>query len=87
MSDRTQLLNAGGGPGALEAALAVQRLAGGRFHVAPPSERDGFVHRPAAEAEPFGLATPERFSLPAAGHEPAPCLAHSELLSSTHPLS
>jgi sulfide:quinone oxidoreductase len=64
MSDRSQLLIAGGGPGALEAALAVQRLAGERFHITLLSERDEFVYRPVAVAEPFGLASPERFSLP-----------------------
>jgi sulfide:quinone oxidoreductase len=63
MPDRSELLIVGGGPAALEAALAVQRLAGERIHVTLLSDRDAFVYRPVAVAEPFGLATPERFSL------------------------
>jgi sulfide:quinone oxidoreductase len=63
MPDRSELLIVGGGPAALEAALAVQRLAGERIHITLLSDRDEFVYRPVAVAEPFGLATPERFSL------------------------
>ena len=58
-----QLLIAGGGPAALEGALAVQRLAGDRVDITLLSDRDEFVYRPLAVAEPFGLATPQRFSL------------------------
>src|SRR3954463_2218592 len=64
MPDRTHLLIAGGGPAALEAALAVRRLAGERFQITLLSNRDEFVYRPVSVAEPFGLLTPERFSLP-----------------------
>ena len=63
MPDRTHLLVAGGGPAALEAALAVQRLAGERVQITLLSDRDDFVYRPVAVAEPFGFGTPERFSL------------------------
>jgi sulfide:quinone oxidoreductase len=63
MPDRSELLIAGGGPAALEGALAIQRLAGERIHVTLLSDRDDFVYRPVAVAEPFGLAPPERFSL------------------------
>src|SRR3954453_9393630 len=58
-----QLLIAGGGPAALEGALAVQRLAGELVDITLLSDRDDFASGPLAVAEPFGLATPERFSL------------------------
>jgi len=64
MADRTHLLIAGGGPAALEAALAIRRLAGERFRITLLSDRDEFVYRPVAVAEPFGFLSPERFSLP-----------------------
>ena len=64
MPDRTHLLIAGGGPAALEAALAIRRLAGDRFRITLLSSREEFVYRPVAVAEPFGLLSPERFSLP-----------------------
>src|SRR4051794_28224487 len=58
-----ELLIAGGGPAALEGALAVQRLAGERVRITLLSDCDALVYRPAAVAEPFGIATPQRFSL------------------------
>jgi sulfide:quinone oxidoreductase len=69
MPDPTQLLIAGGGPAALEAALAVQRLAGERVRVTLLSDRGELVHRPFAVAEPFGLGEPQRFSLDALAAE------------------
>lgn len=57
------LLIAGGGPAALEAALAVQRLAGERMPITLLADRDAFVYRPVAVAEPFGFAAPQQFSL------------------------
>src|SRR3954447_3442727 len=57
------LLVAGGGPAALEGALAVQRLAGERVRITLLSDQDAFVYRPLAVAEPFGFAAPQRFSL------------------------
>src|SRR3954470_1941891 len=57
------LLIAGGGPAALEGALAVQRLAGERVQITLLSDCDEFVYRPVAVAEPFGLDSPQRFSL------------------------
>src|SRR4051794_34813575 len=57
------LLIAGGGPAALEGALAVQRLAGERVRVTLLSDRDELLYRPLAVAEPFGLAVTQRFSL------------------------
>ena len=69
MADRTRLLIAGGGPAALEAVLAVQRLASERLQITLLSDRDEFVYRPVAVAEPFGLGSPEHFSLPAIAAE------------------
>lgn len=63
MSDSAHLIVAGGGPAALEGALAVQRLAGERVRITMLSDRDEFVYRPVAVGEPFGLAAPQRFSL------------------------
>src|SRR3954454_22533684 len=57
------LLIAGGGPAALEGALAVQRLAGERVRITMLSDHDELCYRPVAVAEPFGLAVPQRFSL------------------------
>jgi sulfide:quinone oxidoreductase len=65
MPDPTQLVIVGGGPAALEAALAVQRLAAERVHITLLCDRDEFVYRPVAVAEPFGFAAAERFSLAA----------------------
>jgi sulfide:quinone oxidoreductase len=57
------LLIAGGGPAALEGALAAQRLAGERLDITLLTESDELVYRPVAVAEPFGLAVAQRFSL------------------------
>ena len=63
MSDSAHLIVAGGGPAALEGALAVQRLAGERVRITMLSDRNEFVYRPVAVGEPFGLAAPQHFSL------------------------
>lgn len=63
MTAPSRLLIVGGGPAALEGALAVQRLVGERFSITLLSDRDEFVYRPVSVAEPFGFASPERFSL------------------------
>ncbi|HEX6020440.1 MAG TPA: FAD-dependent oxidoreductase [Solirubrobacter sp.] len=59
----TQLLVVGGGPAALEGVLAVQRLAKDLVDITLLSDREDFVYRPTAVAEPFGLGSPQRFSL------------------------
>jgi sulfide:quinone oxidoreductase len=63
MPDPTELVIVGGGPAALEAALAVQHLAAERVRITLLCDRDEFVYRPVSVAEPFGFATTERFSL------------------------
>src|SRR4051794_23355788 len=59
-----EVLIAGAGPGALEAALALQRLAAAETRVTLLAPEPAFTYRPLAVAEPFGLAHAVRFSLP-----------------------
>jgi sulfide:quinone oxidoreductase len=63
MDKRKQLVIAGGGPAALEAALAVRRLAEERLAVTLLSASDEFVYRPLSVAAPFGAGEPLRYSL------------------------
>ncbi len=69
MNDPLHLLVAGGGPAALEGALAVQRLAAERVRITLLSDRDEFTYRPLSVAEPFGRAPAQRFSLTALASE------------------
>jgi sulfide:quinone oxidoreductase len=62
MSDR--VLIAGGGVAALEAALALQELAGDRVEVHLYAPREDFVYRPFAVAEPYGASHAMRYPLP-----------------------
>jgi sulfide:quinone oxidoreductase len=55
---------AGGGPAALEGALALQRLAEERVRITLLAPDTAFPYRPLSVAEPFGLAPVVRFSLP-----------------------
>jgi sulfide:quinone oxidoreductase len=63
MDKRKQLVIAGGGPAALEAALAVRRLAEERLAVTLLSASDEFVYRPLSVGAPFGAGEPLRYSL------------------------
>jgi sulfide:quinone oxidoreductase len=54
----------GGGVAALEALLALQALAGDRVDLTLVSPDDWFVDRPVTVAEPFGLASAARHSVP-----------------------
>ncbi len=63
MDKPKQLVIAGGGPAAIEAALAVRRLAQERVAVTLLSASETFVYRPQSVAEPFGLGEPQRYSL------------------------
>ena len=54
----------GGGVAALEALLALQALAGDRVDVTLVAQQDWFVDRPVTVAEPFGLASAARHSVP-----------------------
>ena len=54
----------GGGVAGLEALLALQALAGDRVDLTLVSQHDWFVDRPVTVAEPFGLASAARHSVP-----------------------
>jgi sulfide:quinone oxidoreductase len=60
---RPLALIAGGGVGALEAALALDDLAGDRVAVELCAPRREFVYRPFAVGEPYGTATVLRYDL------------------------
>ncbi len=64
MDKPKQLVIAGGGPAAIEAALAIRRLAQERVAVTLLSASETFVYRPQSVAEPFGRGEPQRYSLP-----------------------
>ena len=54
----------GGGVAGLEALLALQALAGDRVDMTLVSQHDWFIDRPVTVAEPFGLASAARHSVP-----------------------
>jgi sulfide:quinone oxidoreductase len=60
---RPKALIAGGGVGALEAALALRDLAGERIEVELCAPRREFVYRPFAVGEPYGAASVLRYDL------------------------
>jgi sulfide:quinone oxidoreductase len=62
-SDRTNVLIAGGGVAALEAALALRALAGDRVSVELLAPEPHFWYRPLAVAEPFKLGRVRHFEL------------------------
>src|SRR6476659_7566710 len=59
----SRVLIAGGGVAALEAAIALQDLAGDRAEVQMCSPREDFIYRPFAVAEPYGASRPMRYDL------------------------
>ena len=59
----------GGGVAGLEALLALRALAGDRVDVTLVSPSEWFIDRPMTVAEPFGLGSPARLSLPEAAAE------------------
>jgi sulfide:quinone oxidoreductase len=63
MDKPKQLVIAGGGPAAIEAALAVRRLAEERLAITLLSASDAFVYRPLSVGTPFGGGEPLRYSL------------------------
>ncbi|HEY7621179.1 MAG TPA: FAD-dependent oxidoreductase [Solirubrobacteraceae bacterium] len=54
----------GGGVAALEALLALHALAGDRVDLTLVSQHDWLIDRPMTVAEPFGLGTAARYSVP-----------------------
>jgi sulfide:quinone oxidoreductase len=63
--DKFRVVIAGGGVAALEAMVALRALAEERVDVTLVAPDDVFTYRPLAVAEPFGLGSTARFSLPA----------------------
>lgn len=63
MDKPKQLVIAGGGPAAIEAALAVRRLAEERLAITLLSASEEFVYRPMSVGAPFGAGEPLRYSL------------------------
>jgi sulfide:quinone oxidoreductase len=59
----TRVLIVGGGVAALEAMLALRRLAEERVEIALISPEKSFAYRPLSVAEPFGLGAERRFDL------------------------
>ena len=63
-SDKLHVLVAGGGVAALEAMVALRKLAGELVDVELVSPDTDFFYRPLSVAEPFGLGQALRFDLP-----------------------
>ena len=61
--EAAKVLIVGGGVGALEAALALQNLAGERARVQLCAGREDFVYRPFAVGEPYGASRVLRYDL------------------------
>ena len=59
-----QVVIVGGGVAGLEALIALRALVGDRVAVTLVSQDDWFVDRPVTVAEPFGLGSAARYSLP-----------------------
>jgi sulfide:quinone oxidoreductase len=64
-TERFNVLIAGGGVAALEAALALRELGGERFELTLLAPEADFVYRPMAVREPFAYGAPARHSLAA----------------------
>ncbi len=75
------VLIAGGGVAALEAMLALRKLAGDRVSVGLLAPDTQFWYRPLAVAEPFGLAATRHFDLPSLADEAGALFVPGELVS------
>jgi sulfide:quinone oxidoreductase len=80
-TDTPDVLIAGGGVAALEAALALQALADGRLGVELIAPEPHFWYRPLAVAEPFALGEVQRFELATLAGEAGATFSLGELVS------
>ena len=67
-SDKVHVLVAGGGVAALEAMVALRKLAGELVEVELLSPDTDFFYRPLSVAEPFGLGQVLRFDIASLAH-------------------
>jgi sulfide:quinone oxidoreductase len=79
--DRANILIAGGGVAALEAALALQSLSDERLAVQLIAPESRFWYRPAAVAEPFALGEVQSFELSALATQAGAAVIPGRLLS------
>jgi sulfide:quinone oxidoreductase len=79
--DEKQVLIAGGGVAALEAALALRALGEGRVRVELLAPEPHFWYRALAVAEPFALGEVRRFELAELATEAGATLTHGQLVS------
>jgi sulfide:quinone oxidoreductase len=79
--ERVNVLIAGGGVAALEAALALRELAGDRVSVELVAPEPLFWYRPLAVAEPFGLGEVRHFELSQLAAEAGAVFSPGELVS------
>jgi sulfide:quinone oxidoreductase len=75
------VLIAGGGVAALEAMLALRKLAGERLSIELLAPEADFSYRPLAVAEPFGLAKAQRFELSSLAEEAGALVRQGALVS------
>jgi sulfide:quinone oxidoreductase len=80
-ADNVNVLIAGGGVAALEAALALRALAGDRVRVELCAPEPRFWYRPLAVAEPFALGEVRNFDLSQLAAEMGATFSPGELLS------
>ena len=80
-TDRSQVLIAGGGVAALEAALALRELAEDRVRVELLAPETHFYYRAMAVAEPFALGEVRRFELPELANEAGATFSLGHLVS------
>jgi sulfide:quinone oxidoreductase len=78
-SEPFEVVIAGGGVAALEAALALRELGGGRIALKLIASNTEFVYRPMAVIEPFGYRPAQRFSLAAIAGDIGAELLHDRL--------
>jgi len=84
--DRLRVLVVGGGPGAVEGALALQALAGERAVITLVSRERTLDYHPLAVNEPFGFGPPVRYDLAALAKERWLNFVHGEVTGVDAPM-